>query len=291
MKSKITHVGFSDESHWNDGRFRSLGLVTLPIECLKSLEVGFRNCLQSSQLTELKWGRICGRNEICAAKIVCEFAIKKACAKQLRIDVLAWDIQDKRHNVRGRDDIANLQIMYYHIFRNVLRTRWTSEAVWKLYPDENTAIKWQTVQDCLKRAGKRPVGHQLFKDTLRHEFRLEEIQPVNSRQHPLLQLADLFAGMAVFSREKFDEYQQWLNNQSGQGKLFGNNNHTSSLSRSSRERFKILYEFDSICKDYKLGVSLRQKHGLWTADPKNPINFWMYEPQHPEDKAPVKQRR
>ena len=30
MTATVTHVGFADESHWNTGRFRSLGLLTSP---------------------------------------------------------------------------------------------------------------------------------------------------------------------------------------------------------------------------------------------------------------------
>jgi hypothetical protein len=53
----------------------------------------------------------------------------------------------------------------------------------------------------------------------------------------------------------------------------------------------VLKKFDETCKERKLGVSLKTKKGLWTPDPQRPINFWLYEPQHPEDKAPQKAKR
>jgi hypothetical protein len=40
-----------------------------------------------------------------------------------------------------------------------------------------------------------------------------------------------------------------------------------------------------------LGVSLKTHGGLRTLQPANRINFWWYEPQSPEDKAPTKTRR
>jgi hypothetical protein len=213
------------------------------------------------------------------------------------VDVLIWDIQDSRHNVPGRDDIANLQRMYYHLFRNVLRARWPDDAIWRLHPDEHTVLDWETVKDCLEAKSTSievdctlfPVGG--FKVSLRREFGIEEIQPVSSGDHPLLQLADLFAGLAVFSREKFPEYQMWNEATSQQKRLFDEADAAKDPSRSSRERFMLLNEFDALCKQKRLGVSLKTNRGLWTPKPQNPINFWIYEPQHPEDKAPQKGSR
>lgn len=120
----VTHVGFSDESNWNTGRFRSLGLVTAPLEYLDGLARELRHLLEESDMAEFKWKKLDGAKERFTAQKMCKFTVDKACAMQLRVDVLVWDIQDSRHSVHGRDDIANLQRMYYHLFRNVLRARW-----------------------------------------------------------------------------------------------------------------------------------------------------------------------
>jgi len=79
-----------------------------------------------------------------------------------------------------------------------------------------------------------------------------------------------------------------LQNNSGQRSLFDEANASSNPSRSSQERFTVLKQFDEACKRRRLGVSLKSYNGLRTPDPRNPINFWMYEVQHPEDKAPQK---
>jgi len=101
-------------------------------------------------------------------------------------------------------------------------------------------------------------------------------------------MADLFAGLAVFSRQRFDEYQQWLwlLAKSKRVRLFESEHSEPDSSRRTQERFDVLAEFDRLCKKHKMGVSLKTKRGLWTPDPKKPINFWVYEPQHPLDKAP-----
>jgi len=285
-KAKVTHVGFSDESHWNTGRFRSLGLVTTPLDVTFELEEKLRDILKESGIFEFKWQKLDGAKERVAAIKMCDFVVNAACKGILRVDVLVWDILDKRHNIRGRDDIANLQRMYYHLFRNVLRARWPDDAIWRLHPDENTAMDWKTVKDCLDSVSiTTEVECSLFTGgrfchRLRREFGIEEICPVSSADNPLLQLADLFAGLAVFSWDKFDEYQKWLETMSPQQPLFAQAEVLKDLSRSSRERFQVLKEFDDLCK--------KREGGLRTFQPSNPINFWMYVPQHPQDRAPVR---
>jgi hypothetical protein len=96
--------------------------------------------------------------------------------------------------------------------------------------------------------------------------------------------------MAVFSRNQFDAYQAWLAANSKQARLFEEPEESAEPSRSSRERFLVLRYFDECCKQRKLRVSLKTKRGLWTPRPEKPLNFWMYEPQHLEDKAPTKKQ-
>lgn len=296
-RQNITHVGFSDESNWNKGRFRSLGLITVPVDALDHLERELNDLLAQSGIREFKWEKLRQAKERFGAQKMCDFTIRHALNRRLRVDVLIWDIEDSRHHVSGRDDIANLQRMYYHLFHNVLRLRWPSNAVWRLHPDEHTAMDWQTVADCLQNAAQRLERERSlftggkFQLRLRREFGIEEIRSVSSSDQPLLQLADLFAGMAVLSREQFDEYQKWLNQTRGQPKLLEDHDDTLRASGSSKERFYILGYFDNACKSHKLGVSLNKKRGLWTPSPVNLLNFWMYEPQHPEDKAPRKVQR
>jgi type I restriction enzyme R subunit len=95
----------------------------------------------------------------------------------------------------------------------------------------------------------------------------------------------------VFHKGRFEDYQKWLQATSLQAFLFDEADASIHRSRTSRERFWVLKEFDEACKQRKLGVRLSTRRGLWTPRPPNPINFWMYEPQHPEDKAPQEGKR
>lgn len=296
-RAQITHVGFSDESNWNKGRFRSLGLVSCRLASLENLEAKLRHVLEESKVSEFKWQKLRTAKERFAAEKMCHFAVDHAIRGLLRIDVLIWDTHDTRHGVPGRDDIANLQRMYYHLFRNVLRARWPSSSVWRLHPDENTALDWNTVQDCLESASKtlEVVSPDLMKVrcevSLRSEYGLEEIRPVASKDHSLLQLADLFAGMAVFSRDKYRDYEKWLPRARGQLSLPIEDGGTPDLTGSMEERFQVLRNFDCLCKKKGLGVSLKSRQGLWTPNPEKPLNFWPYMPQHAEDRAPRRSQK
>ncbi|MBW2599853.1 MAG: DUF3800 domain-containing protein [Deltaproteobacteria bacterium] len=291
MSRNITHIGFSDESHWNIGRFRSLALVTLPLEYLDTINTELTDLLFDSGLKEFKWSELQGARSRLAAEKICDFIIQKASKGILRVDVLIWDIQDRRHNIRGRDDTANLQRMYYHLFLNVLRERWPDDAVWRLYPDEHTAMKWQEVKDFLTAASLRREKQATlsnwnkFSVRLRSEFGIEEIIETTSSKSPLLQVADLFAGLAVFSREKYEGYSAWHKSDALQMKI-SEEQEPASPSKRDLERFMVLKHFDDACKNLKMGVSLKSNRGLWTPYPQNPINFWMYVPQHPADRAP-----
>lgn len=288
----VTHVAFSDESNWNTGRYRSLGVISLPETHLQEIEQEIRSIITDSNINEFKWRKLDGAKERFAALKLCEFTVKQAYQKRLKIDVLIWDVKDNRHNVIGRDDVSNLHRMYYHLLKHVMRKRWSSESIWRLHPDEHSEMKWDELQYHLKRASTSISDQSsLFEPNnpfwrLKQEFGIHSLQPVSSSLHPLMQLIDLFAGLAVFSYEFFDQYQQWCN--SSQQCLFDNEAVDGASSKRAQERFPVLEKFDKLCKDNHLYVSLRQSRGLKTKKPDSPINFWFYQPQHPNDKAPVR---
>jgi len=298
MKSElpITHVAFSDESHWNEGRYRSISLITMPFRFNIAYKQIVKRFLDEIGISEFKWTNLCGVRERRAALKMCDFIVDNANKGLLRLDVLIWDIEDSRHKVPGRDDIANLQLMYYKLFKHVLSNRWPDGSTWILFPDEHSAMDWNNVKDYLDRVDtKIEIFQNLFtggKFELRlvREFKIYKINPLSSASNPWLQIADLFAGLAIFSREHYSIYRQWQKEQEKQmGQLFlFDFKQNNKISRSSRERCYVLDYFCKLCKNKKLGVSLKTTKGLWTPDNKKPINFWLYIPQHPNDKAPRK---
>jgi len=153
-------------------------------------------------------------------------------------------------------------------------------------------MDWQTVHDYLT-SGSRTLDFEGslftpggFRARLRREFAVEQIVPATSGDYCLLQLADLFAGLAVFSREQHDAYIQQISASDPQTLLFDEGDDELEVSRSVSERCFVLQAFDDACKKHGLGVSLRSQKGLWTPTPANPLNFWLYKPQGEYDKAP-----
>lgn len=160
---KPAHVGFADESHYNIGRYRGLGLVSLEVKNLRRLEVDLKSHLDQSNVNELKWKNIDGAKERLAAKKMLSSAVSHAKGGTLRTDILIWDIEDPRHKIRGRDDLANLERMYNKLFKNVMIERWPDKSTWQLYPDENTAMDWTSLEDFLDNVSSRlEIGRDLF---------------------------------------------------------------------------------------------------------------------------------
>jgi hypothetical protein len=298
MKGKepsVTHVAFADEKGYNEGRYRGIALVTLLQQNLNSFRHEIQGMLKESNVREFKWEKLSSARERFAARKLVDFAIGKASNGSLRIDALTWDTEDSRHNVSRRDDIANLERMYYHLFKYVLCERWPDESIWGLYPDENTALKWNTVRDYLEySSSKTEIRRDLFTKgdfiiRLKKEFRIEIVSPCESHKEPLIQLADLFAGLAVYSRISYNRFVLWELSNKKEELLFPvEHEQLLKLSKSDIERCCVLSEFYEKCKNKKLGVSLKTNKGLKTFDVKRPINFWWYKTQHEADKAPSK---
>jgi len=290
-----SHIAYADESRYNVGRFRGVGLVTVPAETERGFIDEILNLLTQSDVRELSWKNLKGARERFAALKLIDCVIQHACSGQLRIDVLIWDTWDSRHKIQGRDDIANLERMYYHLFKNTLKKRWPRGSTWLLKPDENSAINWVTLQECLQASSGRimligPLSKEQERlGRIRLDFNVLEIRPSVSSEEPLIQLADLFVGMAVFSHERFISYLRWKALKTGQYALLPSLLGSLQLSKSDKQRCPVLDEFNTKCKRRKMGVSLQSKRGLCTFNPNNPLNFWLYEPQHEQDRAPTRQ--
>ncbi len=291
-------MAFADEKGYNTGRYRGISLVSIECGYVDSCRKELNRLLCESDVREFKWEKLGSARERFAAMKLLDFAIEKINNRIMRIDTLTWDTEDKRHKVKGRDDIANLQRMYYRLFKDVLCNKWPDGSIWFLYPDENTALEWNKVRDFLNYASSKTeirrdlLTHGKFILRLKQEFRIEDIKPCKSHEEPLVQLADLFAGLAVYSRTSYDRYEIWQTKNSKQGRLFTDEKGSNiKLSKSDQERCCVLDAFDKKCKNHKFGVSLKTDRGLKTFDHSKPINFWWYEPQHEADKAPCKESR
>lgn len=286
-------MAFSDESQYNTGRFGCIALVSIETDKAKSISQELKKASDESEASEVRWQKVRNAKYRFAAQKFIDITIDAASAGYLRVDTLVWDKEDERHQIQRRDDLANLQIMYYHLIRNVLRRRWQIEGTWILCPDEQSSLDWKALEGYL--TYKRWTNPQFAwsepgMTRLREEYRVLSIQEVTSESQPLVQVADLFAGMGTYSFECYPTLKQWQVRDTGQLNLFPKD--SPRFSGSEEEHSKVICHFLQTNKARGMGVSLSQtKQGLYTPDPSGPINYWPYAPQHHMDKAPVKGKK
>ena len=293
--TEASHIAFSDESYYTNDRYRSVSVVTFENGNKEKFSRTFRQLLDDSQISEFKWNKLRQARERFAAIKIIDEVISLARNESIRIDILIWDTQDSRHKIEGRDDIANLQRMYYHLFKNVLKRRWSTQGTWFLFPDENSALDWQSVQNFLDTAGLSfQTSGDLFDDKpfrlrLSKDFQIIGIKEISSELEPICQVADLFAGIGAYSHSVFTKYSDWADNENGQMQLFSEtSSKNQKFTNSEKERFKIIKHLDDTCKKNKFQIGLKSGKGFKTHNPQFTINFWFYEPQNSKDKAPTK---
>jgi hypothetical protein len=284
-------MAFCDESHDNDGRFRSIACVSLDVDHEPAVTDAVGAATRAEGLSEFKWNRCSDGRQARAAVALSDVAFK-ALDGGLRVDVLLWDIEDSRHEVEGRDDGANLERMFYHLLTSVMRRRPDGSA-WHIVCDQKQGVAWPTLFDCLDRTGMRGqrdlVERGMFADFVKQgRYVIRRLAEVASHESPGVQLADLFAGLSVFSRQHHRRFRAWRDSQHGQGSLFASTDAPTALSRSDRSRFALVAHVNDQAKARKLGVSLDSTGGLRTRESRRPLNFWWWEPQSPKDKAPTK---
>jgi hypothetical protein len=293
-----SHVSFSDESNWNTGQYRSIGMLSGPRSDALLLHREITRILSESDVRELKWNKIRTAKYRLAAQKAIDAWAGGVSDRQLRIDVLIWDSHDNRHSVRNPDLEANLQIMYFHLFRNVMSRRWPSDCVWRHIPDEHVGLNWDILRSCLSAKEShqvdelpftsRPGGDETFAGSIKRLFRVAEITECRSQEMCLTQLSDLFAGMGAFSRERFNDYRSWKRSQGYASTLF---EAARQVDRTSgvEEKYQVLSHFEAKAAALDLAVALDQTGGLRTLDPSIPVNFWWYQPHSRFDKARAKQ--
>lgn len=283
-----SHVAFSDESCWNINQFRTLALVSGPLDVCAELDQTLKVVASESGMNEFKWKELGGARERLYAEKLIKIIIPKLVKKDFRIDVMLWDSKDARHQVPRPDHAANLGRMYYHLLSNVLANRWPDEISWRLIPDEHSEVDWHSAANFVDR---KAVDFELAEVNLfnhrpglylRKKFRVHEVQIGNSKAHRLLQVADFFAGIAAFSRNNYTEFENWQLHK--EPDLFANLN--DSHSKRDHERFRVLDGLNTECKSHKMRISLKSKRGLYSYENECGLNFWWYEPQHENDKAP-----
>lgn len=285
----MEYIVFTDESYITDSRYQSLSAFSFEKSYYPQVFSDIKEILQDSNVDEFKWNKLKDAKYYFCAEKFCNYLFSGLTKHQFRIDTLVWDTHDTRHTVPGRDDHANFERMFFHLLNNTMKKRQRGSN-WFIYPDTRGGINWKTVHDCLNHIGKRQEYHSsIFGNFFSDEYySISEFQEKHSHEEFPIQIADLFSGLAVFSRESYNCYDSYIN--SSTPSLFED---PELLELSNREEYrcKLLEIFNNGCKTRKLGVSLETNKYLYTYNPSHPVNFWHYAPQGDYDTAPRRNDR
>ncbi|MGC9001197.1 DUF3800 domain-containing protein, partial [Caldisericum sp.] len=183
---------YTDESASESGRFRAICAISGLSNNLEKLKEELKSKINLYGLSELKFAEVkTHQPKVNCAKDFISVAVDYASRREIRIDVIIWDLHDSRHSIQGRDDKENLERMYFHLLRNVVE-RW-GIFICRFYPDEHSEYDYQEIIDYLnatKYPRKEPGILKFFED-VRIRFSFKEVIPQRSEEQPLIQLADL----------------------------------------------------------------------------------------------------
>lgn len=260
IEREPAYAGFADETQYNVGRYRGVALVGAPLAQVPLLSGEVARILAESGVVECKWEKVRSARTRFAAEKLLVWALDAALAGRLHVDTLTWDAGEPlavwRSGTRPQPlpYLKRLHQMYAALLAGVLAHRWPDGRTWLIFPDEQNALRWPVI------AAASP--------------RIARVEPRVSGAEPLIQLADLFAGLAVFSRAGYDTYERWLclpPTERGQTVVPAAS--LRGMSASDRQRCLLLDAFFTRCKLRLPGVSLRTQRGLRSYDPEKPITF------------------
>ncbi len=251
------YAAFTDEAQHNVGRVRGVGAVSLRAEHADLLAGEVAALLDESGVSECKWELVRSARASFAAEKLLAWALDRALGGRLCIDVLTWSTEDAAARRQAIPSLARLRQMYARLLDIVMRDRGRAGSRWSIYPDEQQALDWDKI------AGQVATRAQIAR-----------IEPRRSHEAPLIQVADLFVGLGVFSRDAYDAYQRWRAFPDEERNVaVGRFVPPESLPASLRYRCALLDDFYTTCVRRLPGISLRTRGGLYTHALGAPIWF------------------
>jgi hypothetical protein len=246
---------YSDESSYNYGAVRGVGAVSLRLDDSAHLDNELTVILRESGVRELKWEKVRTARTAFAAEKALAWALDRTLGGALWIETLTWEVGGAAASRTRRPALATLRDSYTTLLISVMARqsqRGAPAQLWRIFPDEQTAIPWTRICEALPQA--------------------PEISPARSEAAPLIQLADLFTGLATFSRAAYDAYERWLGVRGRDQDA-----HLTTTPRgahgSQTYRFVLLDDFYTTCVRCLPGISLQTRRGLYTWRAAAPVQF------------------
>ncbi|HEY7019499.1 MAG TPA: hypothetical protein VH349_00180 [Ktedonobacterales bacterium] len=256
MTSDAGWVIYGDESSYNYGAVRGVGAVSLRLDDSARLGEELASLLRASSVRELKWEKVRTARAAFAAQKALTWALDHALDGELWIETVTWEVSSAAASRARRPALTQLRNAYTTLLSSVMTRhaqRGEQSQGWRIVPDEQSAIPWTRIQETLPQ--------------------IAIIMPARSETQPLIQLADVFAGLAIFSRAAYGAYERWLC-------VRGQDAHATTASEgvygSQAYRFVLLDEFYTACVRRLPGISLQTRRGLYTWRADAPIQFRFY---------------
>lgn len=254
---------YVDESKQNTGRYGGVCVVSVAAEHVNSLADELRAAL--GELREFKFNEMGDARHKRAALRILAIVLEAAKGGRLRVDTLTWDREDSRHKVVGRDEYANLARMLYHRIVHVL-LQWPDRRNWHVIYDRQDGIDDKEVARTVNAKVRQKIRDDLT-GVFDSDPEILFSEQVDSKGHVFVQVADLFAGLAVYLRDLDpSDYK------SG-----------SKAKRNRGEVIDVLVTWLAV----NARPFFRRGEGLIT-ERDTAINFWPYRPQGDYDRAPVR---
>jgi len=251
------YATYTDEARHNFGRVRGVGAVSLRVEHVDELAGEVAALLAASGVAECKWELVRSARQGFAAAKLLAWALDRALDGRVCVDVLTWSAEDAAARRQAIPSLARLRQMYARLLDVMIQGRGLAGSRWSIYPDEQEALDWGKIAASM---------------TARAQ--IAQIAPQRSHEAPLIQVADLFVGLGVFSRDAYDAYQGWRAFPDEERNVVaGRFEPPELLPASLRYRCALLDDFYVTCVRRLPGISLRTRGGLHTYATDAPIQF------------------
>lgn len=288
---KKSYLIFGDESGYDGtNRYASLAKVSGPYDSMLEINSKLQNILDLYNSSEIKFHKVKNVRYRNIASNFLEIGLEEILKNKLKLTAIVWDKHDSRHRIENRCDIENLKRMYYYNLKN-LKRHWGIKTTWGFFPDTFSAIEWDSILSYVQNTkfdAKYNKEENLFEELHNIDFpQYKGYKELDSKQYPLLQLADIFAGIIRTSRAKSREYIYFLEEKKNQYCLFPDNEEIE-ISKNLKLKLELLDGFKERCSKYKLGVNFSTNKYFKTYSMSKGIFIQHYEPQGVYDKAPTK---
>lgn len=283
-------VIFSDESGQdNENRYGAIctisGIRTNLLELHQELEF----LIKSNNKNEIGFKKVKGGSNLKLAKEFIDIGINYVSNKKVKIHILIWDKQDKRHSIKNRCDVENLKRMYYKILKEV-KNDWNYINNWSFYPDELTSVDWENDIIKFMKNTKLYNNSELFNTVSKFNFpNYKNTEEKSSKAMYNIQLADLFAGIIRASRNKSKEFSSYQKSKIKNLNLFEEDK--LIISKNLIPKLHLLNHFKNKCSENSLGVNFSKNNYFDTFNKRNNIIIWHYYPKSELDIAPVRKKK